>query len=80
MKVISLAGDTPPGAIGEGGPVLGVHVVGPHATDVIGEAILATAWEAIPAELAAITHAHPTLYKALGEAFQSGTGPPFHRH
>jgi dihydrolipoamide dehydrogenase len=80
VKVISLAGATPPGAIGEGGPVLGVHVVGPHATDVIGEATLATAWEAIPAELAAITHAHPTLYETLGEAFQSAAGLPFHNH
>ena len=41
--------------------MLGVHIVGPHATDLIGSATLATAWEALPAELAAITHAHPTL-------------------
>ncbi len=80
VKVISLAGDTPVGAIGDGGAVLGVHIVGPHATDIIGEATLATAWEAIPAELAAITHAHPTLYEAMGEAFQSAAGLPFHGH
>ena len=80
VKVISLPGETPVGAIGEGGTVLGVHIVGPHATDIIGEATLATAWEAIPAELAAITHAHPTLYEAMGEAFQSAAGLPFHGH
>ncbi len=80
VKVVSLAVGTPVGASGEGGPVLGVHVVGPHATDIIGEATLATAWEAIPAELAAITHAHPTLYEAMGEAFQSAAGVPFHGH
>ncbi len=80
VKVISLAGGTPTGALGEGGPVLGVHIVGPQATDLIGEATLATSWEAIPAELAAITHAHPTLYEAMGEAFQSAAGLPFHAH
>lgn len=60
------------------GPVLGVHIVGPHATDLIAEASLATSWEALPSELAAITHAHPTLYEALGEAFQVAAGTPFH--
>ncbi len=74
---------TPAGAVGEPdepGEVLGVHVVGPHATDLIAEGALATAWEALPAELAAITHAHPSLYEALGEAFQAAAGLPFHGH
>lgn len=62
------------------GPVLGVHIVGPHATDLIGSATSATAWEALPVELAAITHAHPTLEEALGEAFQIAAGLPFHGH
>ncbi len=68
-----------PGAEGDG-EVLGVHVVGPHATDLIAEATLATAWGALPSELAAITHAHPTLYEAMGEAFQAAAGLPFHGH
>jgi dihydrolipoamide dehydrogenase len=80
VKVIHATGATPTGAVGDTGPVLGVHVVGPHATDVIGEATLATVWEALPAELAAITHAHPTLYEAMGEAFQSAANLPFHGH
>ena len=80
VKVLSLSNGRPTGAVGDGGPVVGVHVVGPHATDIIGEATLATAWEAIPTELAAITHAHPTLYEAIGEAFQSAAGLPFHGH
>jgi dihydrolipoamide dehydrogenase len=62
------------------GPVLGVHIVGPHATDLIGGATLATAWEALPVELAAITHAHPSLEEALGEAFMVAAGVPFHAH
>ena len=63
-----------------GGPVLGVHVVGPHATDLIGSATPVTAWGALPVELAAITHAHPTLQEALGEAYQVAAGLPFHAH
>jgi dihydrolipoamide dehydrogenase len=78
VKVVHAADGAPIGSPGDGGVVLGVHVVGPHATDVIGEATLATSWEAVPAELAAITHAHPTLYEALGEAFQAAARVPFH--
>jgi dihydrolipoamide dehydrogenase len=78
VKVVHAKGAPPVGAPGDGGPVLGVHIVGPHATDIIAEATLATAWEAMPAELAAITHAHPSLYEAMGEAFQSAAGLPFH--
>jgi dihydrolipoamide dehydrogenase len=65
---------------GHDGAVVGVHVVGPHATDLIAEATLATEWEALPEELAAITHAHPTLYEAIGEAFMAAAGLPFHGH
>jgi dihydrolipoamide dehydrogenase len=80
VKVVHRRGGAPTGAppATTGGPVLGVHVVGPHATDMIAEATLATTWEAVPSELAAITHAHPTLYEALGEAFQAAAGTPFH--
>ncbi len=77
VKVVALKDG--PGAEGDG-EVLGVHVVGPHATDLIAEATLATAWGALPSELAAITHAHPTLYEAMGEAFQAAAGLPFHGH
>ncbi|MBW3661622.1 MAG: dihydrolipoyl dehydrogenase [Actinobacteria bacterium] len=63
-----------------GGETLGVHIVGPHATDLIAEATMATYWEALPAEVAAITHAHPTLYEAIGEAFLAASGTPFHGH
>jgi dihydrolipoamide dehydrogenase len=78
VKVVHARGQAPVGTVGDGGPVLGVHIVGPHATDLIAEATLATAWEAVPAELAAITHAHPSFYEAMGEAFQSAAGLPFH--
>jgi dihydrolipoamide dehydrogenase len=80
VKVVHASSGSPVGAPGDGGAVLGVHLVGPHATDLIGEATLATAWGAVPAELAAITHAHPSLYEAMGEAFQAAAGLPFHGH
>lgn len=63
-----------------GGETLGVHIVGPHATDLIAEATLATSWGALPSEMAAITHAHPSLYEAIGEAFLAASGTPFHGH
>lgn len=64
-----------PGATGE---ALGVHIVGPQATDLIAEGALATSWGALPEELGAISHAHPSLYEALGEAWMSAAGLPFH--
>ncbi len=61
-----------------GGPVLGVHMVGPHVTDLIAEASLIYNWEAVPAEVAAIIHPHPTLSEAVGEVFLSLAGKPLH--
>lgn len=62
----------------DGGPVLGVHMVGPHVTDLISEAMLITNWEAAPAEVAALIHPHPTLSEAIGEAHLALAGKPFH--
>jgi len=61
-----------------GGPVLGVHLVGPHVTDLIAEAMLITNWEAVPAEVAALIHPHPTLSEAIGEAHLALAGKPLH--
>jgi len=61
-----------------GGPVLGVHMVGPHVTDLISEAMLAVAWEAVPAEVAALMHPHPSLSEGVGEAFLGLAGKPLH--
>ncbi|MGI9016001.1 MAG: dihydrolipoyl dehydrogenase [Euzebya sp.] len=66
-----------------GGPdnaVLGVHIIGPHATDLIAEAQLITAWGALPAEVGALVHPHPTLAEAMGEAHMAAAGLPFHTH
>jgi dihydrolipoamide dehydrogenase len=62
----------------DGGPVLGVHMVGPHVTDLISEAMLAVAWEAVPEEIAALIHPHPSLSEGVGEAFLALAGKPLH--
>ena len=60
------------------GPVLGIHMIGPHVTDLIAEAMLITNWEAMPAEVAALIHPHPTLTEAVGEAHLALAGKPLH--
>ena len=47
---------------------LGVHLIGPHATDLIAEASLAFTLDATPWEIGLATHAHPTLSEIVGEA------------
>lgn len=63
-----------------GGEVVGVHVLGPHATDLIAEAQLVTAWGALPSEVAQLVHPHPTLAEAMGEAHLAAAGQAFHSH
>ena len=61
-----------------GGPVLGIHMVGPHVTELISEAMLITNWEAVPAEVAALIHPHPSLSEGIGEAHLALAGKPLH--
>jgi dihydrolipoamide dehydrogenase len=60
------------------GPILGVHIVGPWATELIAEGYLAVNWEASPEEIAPLIHAHPTLSEVFGEATLALTGRPLH--
>jgi dihydrolipoamide dehydrogenase len=62
----------------KGGATLGVHMIGPHVTDLVSEAMLITTWEATPEEVAAMHHPHPTLSEGVGEAFLALTGKPLH--
>ena len=48
--------------------ILGVHIVGPRATDLIAEAALAVGLEVTVEALADIVHAHPTVAEAMREA------------
>ncbi len=50
------------------GKVLGVHLVGPHVTEMISEGMLIYNWEALPMEVAEYIHPHPSLSEAFGEA------------
>ena len=50
------------------GEILGVHIIGPRASDLIGEATLAMKFEITVDELADVLHAHPTLSEAIKEA------------
>ncbi len=62
----------------DNGPVLGVHIVGPKATDIIAEAQLIYNWEAFPTEVAQFIHPHPTVVEAIGEAHMALAGRRFH--
>ncbi len=62
------------------GPILGVHIVGARAGELIGEAQLIYNWEAHPEDVAPFVHAHPTQNEALGEAHLALAGKPLHTH
>ncbi|MCC5034643.1 dihydrolipoyl dehydrogenase [Streptomyces sp. WAC 00631] len=62
------------------GAVVGVHMVGDRMGELIGEAQLIYNWEALPAEVAQLVHAHPTQNEALGEAHLALAGKPLHSH
>ena len=53
---------------------LGIHIIGPHATDLIAEGSLAFQLEATPWEIGATTHAHPTYSEILGETAMAVDG------
>lgn len=60
------------------GPILGATVVSPVAGEMIHELMYAVAWEALPAEAAALIHAHPTISEAVGETLLSAAGRSLH--
>ncbi|BDG31443.1 dihydrolipoyl dehydrogenase [Parageobacillus thermoglucosidasius] len=58
--------------------LLGVHMVGPHVTDMISEAELARVLDATPWEVAHAIHPHPTLSEAMAEAALAVDGNAIH--
>ena len=58
--------------------ILGVHIIGPHATELVAEACVAMRLEATSEELARTIHAHPTVSEAMGEAAHAVLGNPIH--
>ena len=59
--------------------ILGVHIIGPHASELIAEAVVAMEFYASSEDLARIIHAHPTLSEAVHEAALSVDGRGIHR-
>ncbi|MRG28672.1 dihydrolipoyl dehydrogenase [Laceyella tengchongensis] len=58
--------------------LLGVHIIGPHATDMISEAGLAKVLDATAWEIAQVIHPHPTLSEAYLEAALAVDGKAIH--
>ena len=58
--------------------VLGVHIIGPRATELVAEAVLALRLECTVEELVKTIHAHPTLTEAVGEAAHAVHGAAIH--
>jgi dihydrolipoamide dehydrogenase len=56
------------------GEVLGVHIIGPLATEILAEAVTALQLEATVDDMMAMVHAHPTVWEAMGDAFASVRG------
>lgn len=63
----------------EGGRVLGVHLVGPHVSEMIAESQLTVGWDAEAADVARHIHPHPTLSEAVGEVMLSLAGRGLHQ-
>ncbi|MCI3271594.1 dihydrolipoyl dehydrogenase [Streptomyces cylindrosporus] len=70
VKVVAEAG---------GGQVLGVHLVGPHVSEMIAESQLIVGWDAHASDVARHVHPHPTLSEAVGEAFLTLAGRGLHQ-
>lgn len=60
------------------GEILGVHIVGPQATDLLAEPAYAMSMETTIHDLATTVHAHPTLYEAIWEAASIAAGRAVH--
>lgn len=60
------------------GRILGVHIAGPWATELIGEGYLAVNWEATVADVGSLIHPHPTLGELFGESALALTGRSLH--
>ena len=56
------------------GEILGVHAIGPLATEIISEATAALSLEATLDDMASVIHAHPTVWEAMGDAFNAVRG------
>lgn len=58
--------------------LLGLHILGAHASDLIAEGTLALSMEATAEEIVNTIHAHPTLAETIAEAAEGIIGKPIH--
>ena len=58
--------------------ILGAHIIGPHATELIAEFVLARHLESTVEEVETAMHPHPTLSEAIGEGALAALGRPIH--
>ena len=58
--------------------ILGVHIIGPRATELVAEAVLALRTECTVEELIRTIHPHPTMSEAMGEAAHATHGAAIH--
>ncbi len=60
------------------GEILGVHIIGPQATELLAEPAFAMQMEATIDDIAEALHAHPTLYESIYEAALAAVDKPLH--
>src|SRR5690606_33499751 len=58
--------------------LLGVHIIGARATEIVGEGAAALRLESTVEDLARTVHAHPTMAEAVGEAAHAALGGAIH--
>lgn len=63
---------------GTAGRIVGVHLVGPWVTELLGPGYLAVNWEALPVEVAQFIQPHPSLSETFGETVLALTGRGLH--
>ncbi len=73
VKVVAEAGPD-----GRTGRILGVHIIGPWATELLSPGYLAVNWEAAADDFAGLIQPHPTLSEAFGEVAIALTGRSLH--
>lgn len=75
VKIIAVKDPSQPH---DAGKIIGIHMVGPRATDLISEGQLIYNWEALPSDVAQFIHAHPSFGEAIGEASMALAGRGLH--
>ena len=59
--------------------ILGIHIIGAHASELIAEGVLAMEYRATAEDLAMTIHGHPTLAEAVHEAALAVNGEAIHK-